>query len=54
MEKKWLQYGLHSYPSATHTSNLTNIYKQFTPPFCGIPAHVPQPNSVESQGIGAS
>jgi hypothetical protein len=48
-KKKWLPYGLHSYPSATHTSNLTNIYKQ-----CGIPAHILQTNSMESQGIQAS
>jgi hypothetical protein len=33
------------------TSNLTSIYKKCTPPFGGIPAHVPQPNSMEPQGI---
>lgn len=50
MGKKWLQYGA----SATQASNLTNIYKQWTPCFGGILAHVPQPNPIESQGIQAS
>jgi hypothetical protein len=46
-EEKKLQYGLHGYPSVTPVQ--FNIYKQCTPLFSGIPAHVPQPSSMEPQ-----